>query len=411
MFQYQPNDQDTQQNLTPAAAERLEAFVAACHAGAYPVFSHSFGLSPDTEAVVAQWQQGFEHIIVCGMGGASLGARLIQHFADSTGTVCPRFHFVDYLAPCAFNTLSQQLPMEKVGVVLISKSGGTLETLAQADVMAGFLRQHQLELAAHMLVITGAAASPLRQFAEKHGVPSLTHHADVGGRYSIVAEVGMVPALLAGLDIAQLQAGYRKALDAFLADPTHSAPAQGARWHAAAQQAGKTISVLYNYSQRMRVLPAWFEQLWAESLGKNGVGTTPLGANGPGSQHSIQQLFLDGPSDKTFTLILPESNGWGTPLAGHTSVDVLASLPPGTLQQAMGEGTVSALQARGHPVRVCRLSKVNSTILGELLMHFMLETVVTACIWQVNPFDQPAVQESKDAANIALAQLHLTAAA
>jgi glucose-6-phosphate isomerase len=388
-----------------AATPQLQKMVERIQAGDLPAFKSS--LTEDVaplQTMLAGWRKRFDHVLILGMGGSSLGGRLIDHFMDTVNLAPPRLHFVDFLAPCGLASLAR-LPLDRTGVVVISKSGGTLETLAQALHFAQAYEAADYPLAEHWLVVTEEKTSPLRALAQAHNLPVLPHHPQLGGRFSVVAETGIIPLLLKGGDVGKFRRGLREQAHLFLHDPLHAAPSRGAALHALAAERGCGLHVLYAYGERLRFLPAWHEQLWGESLGKNGRGTTPLGAVGPGSQHSLQQLFLDGPADKLFTLILPCSAGWGDPLPAQDASPVLAGVPPGTLQQAMGEGTYQALQARGRPVRLMQLRQLDETALGSLLMHFMLETVVTACLWAVDPFDQPAVEESKKSTLEALARL------
>ena len=162
---------------------------------------------------------------------------------------------------------------------------------------------------------------------------------------------------------------------------------------------GIGISVLMPYCDRMADLGLWFCQLWAESLGKNGGGSTPVRALGTVDQHSQLQLYLDGPADKMFTLILTETGGQGTPVPqSFTDLDGLSYLKDrtmGDLFAAAGRATAETLANNGRPTRVFDVPVVDETSMGALMMHFMLETVIAADLIGVNAFDQPAVEEGK----------------
>ncbi|MFZ2619740.1 MAG: glucose-6-phosphate isomerase [Alphaproteobacteria bacterium] len=402
--------QATEADLTAlllAAAGRIETFVEEVGNDAHPTFNSALHSKSEVVRAVSGWHEKFEHVVLLGMGGSSLGARVIAHFADAANLRQPRLHLLDYIDPVAVESVLSQLPLNKTGVVVISKSGGTLETMAQALLLAEAYTTAKVKLANHWVAVTEEKNNPLRQFAAHHKIPTLAHHAALGGRYSVSGETGVLAALVKGVDVPAFHTGMRHVMNTFLENPISCPPAMGAALHALAKTQGKTNTVLYSYGESFRFVPAWFEQLWAESLGKNGQGTTPVGAVGPGSQHSIQQLFLDGPADKLFTVLLPLSAGWGKeiPVPANPFVPALNGLHLGTLQQAMGEGTVAALAARKHPVRTLTVAKLNAQTLGAILMHFMLETVLTAAIWGINPFDQPAVEESKQQSLKALAAL------
>jgi glucose-6-phosphate isomerase len=153
------------------------------------------------------------------------------------------------------------------------------------------------------------------------------------------------------------------------------------------------------YADRLERLTRWYVQLWAESLGKDGKGTTPLGALGPVDQHSQLQLFIAGPRDKLFTIITVDSAGRGprmdAQLAELVGEPGLAGKSIGDLVAAQGRATADTLAKNGCPVRTIHLDRLDEASLGELLMHFMLETIIAARLLGVDAFDQPAVEEGK----------------
>jgi glucose-6-phosphate isomerase len=166
-----------------------------------------------------------------------------------------------------------------------------------------------------------------------------------------------------------------------------------------AETRGKTISVLMGYADRLERFARWYVQLWAESLGKDGKGTTPLGALGPVDQHSQLQLFIAGPRDKLFTVITVDVAGRGpiidSELAARAGEPGFGGKTIGDLVAAQGRATADTLAKNGCPVRAIHLDRLDERTLGELLMHFMLETIIAAHLLGVDPFDQPAVEEGK----------------
>ena len=168
---------------------------------------------------------------------------------------------------------------------------------------------------------------------------------------------------------------------------------------ALAQTRGKTMSAMMAYADRLEKFTRWYVQLWAESLGKAGKGTTPLAALGPVDQHSQLQLFIAGPRDKLFTIVTTDVAGRGPKMA--PALAKLAGEPGfsgktiGDLVAAQGRATAETLAKNGCPVRVIHMPSLDEKNLGELLMHFMLETIIAARLLGVDPFDQPAVEEGK----------------
>ena len=167
----------------------------------------------------------------------------------------------------------------------------------------------------------------------------------------------------------------------------------------AADETGKNVTVLMAYADRLERFAAWWVQLWSESLGKDGRGTTPVRALGPVDQHSQLQLHLGGPRDKLFTIVTVDVSGQGPEidpiLASRAGEPGFGGRTVGDLVVAQGRATADTLARNGRPVRMLKLDRLDETSLGHLLMHFMLETIIAAHLLGVDPFDQPAVEEGK----------------
>jgi glucose-6-phosphate isomerase len=203
-----------------------------------------------------------------------------------------------------------------------------------------------------------------------------------------------------GLDIGAIRQGAADALAPVLANKQpNDVPAAVGAALAASLAAGKPIAVMMAYADRLQMFTKWYVQLWAESLGKDGKGTTPIGALGPVDQHSQLQLYIAGPRDKLFTIVTTSPAGRGPRMTADLAR--LAGEPDfsgkaiGDLVAAQGRATAETLAKNGCPVRTMHVPKINEANLGELLMHFMLETIVTAQLLGVDAFDQPAVEEGK----------------
>jgi len=236
----------------------------------------------------------------------------------------------------------------------------------------------------------------------KYRVPFLDHDPGVGGRYSALTNVGLLPAAMAGLDIAAIREGAKRALAPVLAKkPASQIPAAVAAALSVTLAAtkGKSINVLMAYCDRLQRFTHWYVQLWAESLGKNGKGTTPLAALGPVDQHSQLQMFIGGPRDKLFTVIAVDGAGRGprmdAELAKLAGEPGFAGKAIGDLVAAEARATAETLAKNGCPVRTIHVDKLGEEALGELMMHFMLETIVAAHLLGIDAFDQPAVEEGK----------------
>ncbi len=347
-------------------------------------------------------RQKFRDVIILGTGGSSLGGQTVCALGDPTAR--PLLHFMDNIDPASFESLFATLDPARSGVVAISKSGGTAETMTQLVICLDWLRRSlpAEATAKHCIAVTEPRDNVLRRMASRFGMPVLDHDPDIGGRYSVLSNVGLLPSLLAGIDIAALRQGAGAVFDETLAaaSPRDSAPALGAAVSIGlAEQRAIGTTVIMPYLDRLAHFGLWFRQLWAESLGKNGKGTTPIRAMGTVDQHSQLQLYLAGPADKMFTLVMGAVAGTGDPIAADLASDpalgYLAGKRMGDLLDAEQRATAQSLIRNGRPTRLFHLPRLDAQSLGALLMHYMLETIIAADLLGVDAFDQPAVEEGK----------------
>ncbi|MGE0735745.1 MAG: glucose-6-phosphate isomerase [Alphaproteobacteria bacterium] len=352
---------------------------------------------------------GFETIVVLGTGGSSLGGQVLAACAGAAGQ---KLVFMDNIDPDTFVPWIEAAKAGSVGFLAISKSGKTAETLSQFLIAreAVLRALGEAELKRRFVVITEPGRRPLRDLAAAAGMTILDHDPKVGGRYAVLSNVGMLPALLLGLDPEEIRAGAALSLSAILAK--HHAndcpPALGAAVAFALANKGASISVLMPYSDPLRFFALWYCQLWAESLGKQGHGTTPVAAVGAVDQHSQLQLYLDGPKDKFFTLMQLHRAGTGPRIGGpggDGEIGVLLGRTLGDLMEAEQRATYETMARHGRPVRLFRLAQLDARTLGALLMHFMLETIIAGYMLGVDPFDQPAVEEGKHLARKYLSEM------
>jgi glucose-6-phosphate isomerase len=347
-------------------------------------------------------------VVFLGTGGSSLGGQTVAQLADyavpAAGSLRepPRLHFLDNLDPDSHAAVLAKMPLRSTRFVAISKSGGTAETLMQTIAALTALQAAGLDPEQHVIGITeppkAGKANGLRDLLGRYGISLLDHDPGVGGRYSVLTNVGLLPAALCGLDISAIRAGAAAALAPVLSGkPPGEVPA--AVGAALAVSCGKPITVLMAYSDRLERFTRWYVQLWAESLGKDGKGTTPLAAVGPVDQHSQLQLFIGGPRDKLFTVLTVGTAGRGpridATLAKVAGEEGIGGRTMGDLVAAQGRATAETLARNGCPVRTLHVERLDEAALGELLMHFMLETIIAAHLLGVDPFDQPAVEEGK----------------
>ena len=351
-------------------------------------------------------------IVFLGTGGSSLGGQTLAQLADyavpGLGRFAePRVHFLDNLDPLTFGGLLERLPLETSRFVAISKSGGTGETLMQTIAVLSALDRAGLRRRAGELFLGLSeprkpnGRNALRDLLEPEGVRFLEHHTGIGGRYSVLTNVGLLPAAVLGLDIAAIRQGAEDAYSPIRAgaSPSDAPAALGAALATAAAMEGKAVGVLMGYADRLERFTRWWVQLWAESLGKDGKGSQPVAAIGPVDQHSQLQLYLAGPNDKLFTIVTTGVAGQGPAinpdLAERAGEPGFAGKTIGDLVAAQGRATADTLARNGRPTRRIHIETLDERAMGELVMHFMLETILTGYALGVDPFYQPAVEEGK----------------
>lgn len=360
----------------------------------------------DLDDLFQDWRHGsYEDVVIIGTGGASLGGQTFCRLSTGDGPF--RVRFLEDYAPGALDHLFRDINPAQTGFLVISKSGETPEIVAQFLAVLQRIVELRGEFgpATHFAVITGPKDSSIRRIAEKLRIRILEHDEKLGGRYSALSPVGLVPAKLAGLDPMAARAGAVKVFATLTArKPADCPPAVGAAIAVALMRKQKsTQSVLMTYGERLRLFGAWYCQLWAESLGKDGMGTTPIAARGPNDQHSVMQMFLDGPADKFFTFITTDRTGSGERIRDDFQTEMFDGiLPPyladrtlGDMMQVQQRATADTLAENGRPVRVFELERIDEHAIGAMMMHFMIETVIAAHLLGVDPFNQPAVDAGK----------------
>lgn len=349
----------------------------------------------------------FATVVVLATGGSAVGAKAMINacLKDRAASGAPRFHFADNLSASAMEVLLQTFDLRTTHFLVISKSGRTVETLAEFMVFLEAARAAVggARLAQHFTVITSPGDNPLRHLAALDDLPIFDHDPGLDGRFALFSLVGVLPMMMAGLDPTRLRQGGAAMLErVFHASNVRAIPsALGAAVHFRLAAHGKGAAhVLMTYDQRLLEVTQWHRHLWAESLGKNGCGTTPLVALGPLDQHSQLQLYLDGPADKFFTFLTTGSLAAGpaVPEAAclrHPDLRYLARQRIADIVAAEAHATIETLAQAGRPLRRITISEPDEKTLGALMMHFMLETVFAAHLFGIDPYGQPVVEEEK----------------
>ncbi|WP_232702929.1 glucose-6-phosphate isomerase [Halobacterium wangiae] len=335
-----------------------------------------------------------ETLLTVGIGGSALGAATLVDALDSELDT----YFLDNVDPEHVTGLLDDLDLSQTAVNVVSRSGTTVETLANFLVVREAMADADVDWTERTFVTTGPDGN-LRNLAEEHDLPALDVPDGVPGRFSALSTVGLPAAALAGHDVDAILAGGRDGMAA-LGDSLFDCPAYayGALAYALDER-GAGTNVMMPYAEGLETFAEWFAQLWAESLGKDGLGQTPARALGATDQHSQLQLYRAGPRDKLVTLLRPtERTDRDIPDTELEDLDYLAGGSLGTLLDAEFEATEASLAESGVPNVRVEIDGVDERSLGRLLYDFEAACVLAGELYGVETFTQPAVEWGKEAA-------------
>ncbi len=339
-----------------------------------------------------------ETLLVIGIGGSSLGAKAAIEALETRSKT--QVLFLENPNPVTLERTLQKINLKKTAINVISKSGATLETLSLFFIVFEKLRKAvpEKQLKEKIWITTELTKNPLYKIAQEYSFPVLPIPHTVPGRYSVLSSVGLFPLLVAGLDVEELLAGA-----AFIDQNSRDTYLYGTLAYGTHQLLKKPLTVFFPYDERLSLLGDWFCQLWAESLAKSeSSGPTPLKAIGAMDQHSLLQLFLQGPRDKWYTLLAIDT--YESSLESSLAIpqtkllkefSYLANIPLEKVLQAEQKITEKSLIQFENPVCRITLPSVSTYSLGALFYHFELAAAVAGYLYEINPFDQPAVEQGK----------------
>lgn len=347
---------------------------------------------------------GVRDIVQLGIGGSSLGAQALcsallpPRWNEGAHGKAPRIHFPDNIDPETFGALLDSLDPKRTLVHVVSKSGGTIETAAQLAAVLEAWGPRKKGRGPHFVVTTGAAGS-LRDWAEREAVPMLAFPESIAGRFSVFTASGLLVPALCGVPVARILAGARAGEARCRGDALVGPAGRLAALHYVHDaQRRRPIHVELIYGDGLVPLGAWFAQIWAESLGKQGKGPTPIVARGTTDQHSQIQLYVDGPDDKVYTILRRLEARRKVRLGRRAEPALLAGRGLAELFEAEALGTLEALVEHGRPLVEIRMARATPESVGELLLLQQLQTALAGALYGVYPFDQPGVEAGKKAA-------------
>ncbi|MCX8028482.1 MAG: glucose-6-phosphate isomerase [Brevinematales bacterium] len=374
----------------------------------------------DIKERLKKFKDRFDTQVVLGIGGSGLGPAALQSsILNYISNELPKekrggmkTYIIDNVDPDWFSDIMEVIDPNKTVFVVISKSGSTAETAA------GFLACFSMfksvlgsRMREHVIAVTDSQKGELRKMVNEFSLESFSIPENVGGRFSVLSSVGLVPGELMGIDIDKLLEGARE-MDKVSKNPElFRNPAYlNAVIEYIFYLRGINISVLMPYSTKLSKWSDWYVQLWAESLGKKVdvdgayvyVGPTPLRAVGATDQHSQVQLFKEGPYDKVITFIRVEKFNnevkleYDDSLSKYSSMGYLMGHTMNELIDAEEKSTEAALAKEGKPSKTIILPKVDEYYIGQMIFFFEVSTAMSGELYNINAFDQPGVEEGKN---------------
>jgi glucose-6-phosphate isomerase len=311
-------------------------------------------------------REKYEKIVVLGIGGSALGARMLADYFDNE-----KLLVLDTLDPHAVEKILKSIPLKKTLWIVVSKSGTTLETMTLRDML-------KPGIPAGNWVIISEKDSALWEWAEEIKCPAFEMPKNVGGRFSVLTTIGMLPAALAGLPVEKLISGAKKMAKHSLSESVD----ENYAWQLAStiESFGREKIVHWAYCSALKTFGDWWTQLVAESLGKNGKGITPLAAIGPTDQHSLLQLVSEG-DDNFFNIFVRDNSIERSPL--------------GKIMNAELRATAQSLSELGRPSCILDIKNRNASTLGQLIVLWEMTTAFLGELRGIDAFNQPGVDRGK----------------
>ncbi len=350
---------------------------------------------------VNSFDESVENIVVLGIGGSSLGAKAVYEFLKPVKKPWRKLYFFESTDPLNIMEILSKIELDKSHFLVISKSGTTVETISI------FKYLYAKESRATRYTFITDKESPLDKFATKIGSKVFYLPKNVGGRFSVLSVVGLLPLALCGVNISELLKGAKSVKESFFNDGYLKESLLNKAMFYAKYHTTYNINCLFAYSETLRYFSEWYVQLWGESLGKKQcnsafhVGVTPIGLIGPKDQHSFLQLIVDGPRDKSVTFIKIDDfqNELTIPnitLPNLESLDILNGVTFHELITMQSDSVIEALKNQGDiPLDEIIIERVDERSIGQLIYYYELLTSLVGKLIDVNTYNQPGVESGK----------------
>ena len=329
----------------------------------------------------------FQTIAIIGMGGSILGIESIYNFLEKK--IKKKVYFFNDLNEKKILDFKKKEKTKNVLFLIISKSGNTLETITNT-----FSLNIIKNKASNIIIISERKNNYLYDLSKKLNLFYVEHKSNIGGRYSVLSEVGVVPAYLMNLNIKKLRS---QLLDFFKGSDKSFIKNSSLILANILNSKRKNNLIFLNYAPELEKFLFWAQQLIAESLGKKNKGFLPVISNVPKDHHSLLQLYLDGPKDKLFYIFCVNSksnlkfNFKNTKNKNH----ILNNKSLSEIKNAQKNALIKSLSKKKIPFRIFEINKIDEQVIGKLFSYFIMETILIGKIINTNPFDQPAVEQVK----------------
>jgi glucose-6-phosphate isomerase len=371
-------------------------------------------------------KEKIDNFVVLGIGGSALGTIALQTALNNSQYNLlskaerkgfPRLFVADNIDPVQFAEMLSILDMDKTLFNVVTKSGGTAETMSQFMIVTDRLKRLKGDSwKENIIVTTDRVKGVLRKIADEMGLKSFIVPDGVGGRFSVFTAVGLLPAAVAGIDIKGLLKGAalmdeRCRKDSIIDNPAYL---YASLLYSSDTKKNKKITVMLPYSYALKDISDWFRQLWAESLGKKysldgkvvHTGQTPVKALGATDQHSQIQLYVEGPYDKVVTFLKVEKFRGKVVMPDvfkdRAEISYLCGHSLNELINIEMEGTEYALTKNDRPNCTIAFPEVNPSTVGQIMYMLEVSTAFAGGLYNIDPFDQPGVEEGKRYATEAL---------
>lgn len=379
--------------------------IEARNQGFYKIFDDE-KLLDEIEVFAKEVENKYKHIVVLGIGGSALGTICIRDALVKKQA--RKLWIIDNIDPNMICELEENIDYEKSLFLVVTKSGNTPETLAAYFYFRKNVEKQGLNVKNHFVFITDPTKGLLREIANKEGIKNFPIPENVGGRFSVLTSVGLVPAALMGVDIRKLMEGGKKGRDLFLSENSdENLSYQIAKIQFELNKKGKSMTVMMPYSHNLFRFADWYRQLLAESIGKEfadsgekiNCGITPINALGATDQHSQSQLYNEGPNDKMFIFLHVENFDCNPiipfELEGNPEFGFLKNISFTQLLHTEFSATRDVLTKNNRPNLTLKIEQIDEYNLGLLFLIFEGSIAFLGEMFGVNAFDQPGVELAK----------------